>query len=293
VSKARLDDHDKRPSRVAAIAARQWGNVTTAQLASCGLTRSSVARWCEKQVLHRRHRGVYAFGAPSPAPEARWTAALLAAGRGAHLCRLAALALYGLWTPPPVTHVAAPKERRGDATLRVHVTRRPEVRRRNAIAATTLARTFLDLAADRFPIDRVVHEAAARRLVSLAALRRYADEHHGRPGAPALRAAVTNPHYRSGGERDLHTWLIERGVIANPNASIDGHTVDFHLPEHDLVIELDPEQTHGTAHAGRADRHRDARLTRRGLDVIRVVPRGTQMIDSTGPLPPLDGPDGA
>jgi hypothetical protein len=157
---------------------------------------------------------VYAFGAPSPAPEAQWTAALLAVGDGAHLTRLAALALYDLWT--------------------------------------------------------AVHEAAARRLVKLKALRAYAQANAGRPGAKALLHAATNPHYRSMTERDLHARLAARGVIADPNATVDGMTVDLILPDHDLVIEIDTEQTHGTAEAARTDARRDERLKRRGLDVLRV-----------------------
>jgi hypothetical protein len=266
----RHGERDKRASRVAALAGRQWGNITSAQLRACGVTRASAARWCDKGVLHRRHFAVYAFGAPSPAPEAQWTAALLAVGDGAHLTRLAALALYDLWTAPRVTEVAAPKHRRGDETLRVRITERPEQRRRRGIPVTTLPRTFLDLAADHFPIDRPVHEAAARRLVKLKALRAYAEANAGRPGAKALLHAATNPHYRSMTERDLHARLAARGVIADPNAPIDGMTVDLILPDHNLVIEIDTEQTHGTAHAARTDARRDERLKRRGLDVLRV-----------------------
>jgi very-short-patch-repair endonuclease len=256
--------------RVAGVAARQWGNVTAAQLRACGLSTSAIGRWKQKGLLHQRHRAVYAFGAPSPAPEARWTAALLAAGDGAHLCRTAALACHGLWTAPRVTHVTASRQGKGDATLRVHTTAHPEVTRRNGIPLTTLPRTFLDLAADHFPIDRLVHEAAARRLLSLAALRAYAADHRGTPGARALTTAATNPHYRSLAERDFHAWLAERGILAVPNAPVDGLTVDFHLPEHGVAIELDFDQTHGTAYAGRRDPARDEVLRRRGLTVVRL-----------------------
>jgi hypothetical protein len=257
---------------VALVAARQWGNITATQLRDCGVSKSVARRWVREGRLHRRHYGVYSFGAPSPAPEAQWTAALLAAGDGAHLRGTATLALYDLWTAPRVTQVYAPKQRRGDAILEVRQTSSPEVRRRRGIPATTLPRTFLDLAAAHFPIDRPLQEAAARRLVDLKALRAYAQDNRGRPGAKALLQAASNPHYRSMSERDLHGWLSARGLIADPNAAIGGDTVDFHLPEHNLVIELDTEQTHGTAHAGRTDLERDARLEARGLEVLHVEP---------------------
>jgi hypothetical protein len=259
-----------RYRRVAEIAADQCGVVSARQLEACGLSESTIDRWHKKGILHRRHRGVYAFGAPSNTPEQQWAAALVAAGDGARLSRVASLALYGLWTPPRVTHVVADRRRRGDATLRVHTTTRAEITRHRGFPTTPLPRTFLDLAADHFPINRVVHEAAARRLIELTALRDYAHEHRGRPGAKALTTAATNPHYRSRAETNLHGALTRLGVLAHPNTKLAGHTVDFHLPDHDLVIELDFDQTHGTTHAARKDAQRDADLQRHGLHVLRI-----------------------
>ena len=48
-------------------------------------------------------------------------------------------------------------------------------------------------------------------------------------------------------------------------------TVDLHWPEHDLVVELDTEQTHGTAYARRRDAARDAELELRGKRVVRIA----------------------
>jgi very-short-patch-repair endonuclease len=54
------------------------------------------------------------------------------------------------------------------------------------------------------------------------------------------------------------------------NDRIDKLTVDLHWPAHDLVVELDTEQTHGTPWAKRRDASRDAFLRRRGKTVRRV-----------------------
>jgi very-short-patch-repair endonuclease len=50
-----------------------------------------------------------------------------------------------------------------------------------------------------------------------------------------------------------------------------GHlTVDCHWPDHSIVIELDTEQTHGSAWKQRDDAERDAWLEQQGKEVWRV-----------------------
>jgi hypothetical protein len=48
--------------RIARIAARQHGTITTKQLAKCGLDTAAVVRRTRSGRLHRLHRGVYAVG---------------------------------------------------------------------------------------------------------------------------------------------------------------------------------------------------------------------------------------
>jgi len=76
------------------VAARQWGNITTAQLLSIGFSKGAIRWMVDHGLLHRRHRGVYVFGAPSRAPESKWAAALLAAGEGSALGRTSAASFY-------------------------------------------------------------------------------------------------------------------------------------------------------------------------------------------------------
>lgn len=218
--------------------------------------------------LQRLHRGVYAVGHVSPAPEAKWGAALLAAGRGAALSHTTVLALHGLLPPRTVTEVTTPTQRRGDETLRVHTAELAgETVSVRGLRATSLPRTFLDLATIRWPIDRVVHEAAAAGLCDLEALRRYALAANGRPGVPRLREALALPHLRSKRERKLLEALRREGLAPEMNAPIGRMKVDALLG--DLVLELDHENTHGTAYARRRDARRDAELERRGFVVVR------------------------
>jgi very-short-patch-repair endonuclease len=255
---------------VAQVAARQWGNIRTAQLRRCGVSEATQARWTEQRLLWPRHQGVFSFGAPTPAPEAKWAAALLAAGPGAALSHRTAMAHYGHLPVREVTEVRAPKQRRGDETLAVY-RGAFEWTTYKGLPTTTVAQTLLDLAAIRWPIDRLTHEAAASGLVPLDDLKAFALRRRGARGARALRAALALPHTRSGKERRFLTWLKQEGLPQpEANPSVSGLTPDFVWPDRRLVIELDDPQTHGSAYAQRRDPQRDARLEANGWRVERV-----------------------
>jgi hypothetical protein len=226
----------------------------------------------ERGLLQRLHRGVYAFGALSPAPEARWAAALLAAGRGSALSYTTAGTVYGQLPVREVIEVTAPTHRRGDERLRVHQRNRIDVTKHRGLPVTTPAQTLLDLAAAGWPIDRMTHDMAAASILSLDDLRTFARNKRGEPGAAKLRQALNLPHTRSGWEREFARWLKTLTDIPPPilNDPIGHLTVDCHWPDHDLVIELDTDQTHGSAWAQHNDAERDAWLARKGKDVHRV-----------------------
>jgi hypothetical protein len=63
---------------IAALARRQWGMVSRAQLAAVGLGRRAIGHRLEIGRLHRVHRGVYAVGHRPHSNESRWMAAVLA-----------------------------------------------------------------------------------------------------------------------------------------------------------------------------------------------------------------------
>jgi hypothetical protein len=258
--------------RAAEAAARQWGNITTAQLGAAGFSKDQIDWMVKRGLLHRRHRGVFAFGAPSPAPEARWAGALLAAGEGSALSDTSAAAFYGQLPLREVTEVIAPTRRRGDATLKIRTAKRCDVVTRRGLRVTTPAQTLLDLASTGWPIDRMTHDLAAASIVSLDDLRTFAHNRRGEPGARALAKALDLPHTRSQWERDFLQWIQTIDDIPQPilNDPIGHLTVDCHWPDHNLVIELDTDQTHGSAWAQRNDAERDGWLNRRGKEVHRV-----------------------
>ena len=214
---------------------------------------------------------MYAFGAPSRAPESKWAAALLAAGEGSALGRTAAASFYGQLAVREVTEVVAPTRRRGDERLKITAAKKFEVIKRKGLSVTTPAQTLLDLAAIGWPIDRMTHEFAASGLASLTALRAFAHDRRGEPGASKLARATGMPHTRSERERAFARWL-QRLDIPQPilNDPVGHLTVDAHWPAHDLVIELDHEQTHGSAWARKQDAQRDAWLRGKGKEVWRT-----------------------
>jgi hypothetical protein len=226
----------------------------------------------ERGFLHRMHRGVYAFGARSRAPEQRWAASLLAAGEGSALSHTTGATAYGQLPVREVIEVTAPTQRRGDDALVIHTATRFEILERNGLRITTPAQTLLDLAATGWPIDRMTHDLAAGGHVSLDALRTFARNRRGEPGAKALAKALDLPHIRSKWERRFLRWVTRLEGVPAPemNSEIGPLTVDVHWPEAGLVIELDTDQTHGSAWKKRDDAERDARLEQRGIEVWRV-----------------------
>jgi hypothetical protein len=254
------------------VAAGQWGNITSAQLRAIGFSHKEIHGMARRGLLHRMHRGVYAFGAPSRAPEQRWAAALLAAGDESALSRTGAAGFYGQLPFREVIEVTAPTRRRGDARLKVYTAAGIEVVCRRGLRVTSPAQTLLDLAAANWPIDRMTHDMAASGLVSLDALRTFARNRRGEPGAGALAKALALPHTRSHWERRFLRWVTHLDGVPAPvtNWEVGPFTVDVHWPEHAFVIELDTDQTHGSAWKQRDDAERDAWLEARGIEVWRV-----------------------
>src|SRR6201996_6126061 len=112
--------------RIARIAGRQHGVVTADQLAEAGIDKSGVTRRVQAGRLHRLHRGVYAVGHRSLSWRGRWLAAVLAAGDGAVLSHVSAVALWQFLRPiPGPVHVLLDAEvrRKPRPGLQIHRSR--------------------------------------------------------------------------------------------------------------------------------------------------------------------------
>ena len=266
---------------VAALAARQHGVVSGAQLAELGIGRRGIAHRVAVGWLTRLHRGVFRVG-PTEARLARLMAAVLAAGPGAVVSHRAAAWLHGFAPEPAVVDVTVeaghPRARSG---VRVH--RRSldgEVTRVDGIPATTPKRTIADLAADTEPheLRRAMEEALIQRKLDHLSLTGAVDAARGQRGAAVLRAAAiavagTGERLtRSEAERRLLDLVAAAGLPRpQTNVRVGRAEVDALWRRERLVAEVDGFAFHASRAAFERDRRRDAELTASGLRVIRVT----------------------
>ena len=109
--------------------------------------------------------------------------------------------------------VAMPTDRRDEDQLRFHRLSLAdnEVTRRDGLRVTTIERTLFDIAATGADIRKLAQEALAKRLTTLAKLRRWRRDHKGERGAPAMRQVAGEPHTRSDLERRFLRFLADNG----------------------------------------------------------------------------------
>jgi very-short-patch-repair endonuclease len=211
-------------------------------------------------------------------------AAVLACGEGALLSHGDAGRLHGLLRGAgsgPI-HVSAPRHHQLDG-IRCHRSRNPDPRDADvvdAIPVTSWARTALDLATDR-PVARVrdaleLAERQGRDFRELRELMARSRGHHGLPTLGAALAALgdTVPDLRSPGEADLLALIRDAGLPEpHTNVLVAGDLVDFHWPEHRLVVEVDGRRWHGLQRDMERDRQKDVRLTLAGQRPVRYTKR--------------------
>lgn len=272
---------------VVAIARRQHGVVSTAQLHAIGLGPNAIAGRVARGWLRRVHRGVYAVGAL----ESELTApagAILATNGGAVISHRTAATLWGLLEAVPADPVELTlldARSRGRPGVRVHSgkLKAKDIRTRHGLRLTGPARILRDLAATApQELETAVNEAQIRRLITPRELRSLLILT--RCGVRALRQAIDGEPQmtRSEAERRFLKLIKEAGLPPpRTNVRVAGHEVDMHWPDHDLVVELDGWTYHSTRAAFERDRRRDADLQLAGQRVMRVTYRQL----SGGPIP--------
>jgi predicted transcriptional regulator of viral defense system len=265
-----------RDERLAKLATAQQGVISVGQLYMLGFDRDAVARRVRSGRLHRIHRGVYAVGHTVLNRNARYLAAVLAAGDGAVLSHRSAAVLWNIHRSNAAKiDVTVPRicGFRSTPTIAVHRPRLPPAQTTHAgIPVTTPGRTLQDLATGvpRRTLEKAAEMAEALRLhVEL-------DPHH--PGAARLDAVLEQhdlDHTTRSPLEDDFLVLCDRHGIPRPlvNTYVEGFEVDFVWPEARLIVETDSRTWHGTAEAFERDRARDARLTVAGWRVVRFTRR--------------------
>ncbi len=154
---------------IGALAERQHGVVTRAQLLELGLGRRAIDHRLELGRLRRVHRGVYTIGHRLLTRHGRWMAAVLACGPDAVLSNLAAAALFGIRQSDRI-EVTTRTACRGPNRVIMHRSplRDDERTTHRGIPTTTVPRTLLDLSA-------VVHPDALRSALRQAEQLRLTD----------------------------------------------------------------------------------------------------------------------
>jgi very-short-patch-repair endonuclease len=178
----------------------------------------------------------------------------------------------------PSARAAGPREP-GSASI----VRRPSRRTRPSLApacgSPTPGRTVLELAAagvTELGLEELL-DRGERLLFDFADLHAVLAAHPRRPGAPALRALLSEyvpgaTVTRSEMERRL-LRLCDRHGVPRPrvNGIVEGFEVDFSWRRQRLVVEVDGYAFHGSRTAFETDRARDVTLVLAGFRVLRFT----------------------
>jgi very-short-patch-repair endonuclease len=282
---------------VARIAARQHGVITSVQLLAAGLTPRMIERRVEKGTLHRVHRGVYRVGHVAPSTEARYLAAVLAAGDGALLAGKAAAHLMRLLNgPAPAPEVVAQNQRRikGVRTKRMQTLDGRDGWIHEGIPCTTIARTLVSLAGSLHGEDlaRACHQASVLYRTQPEDVEAVLARHPNAPGAATLRSILRGDIKTTLSKLErvfLHLLGKNNLELPETNKRHNGRYVDCRWPARHLTVELDGYRYHSTRHAWEQDRQREREARRRGDDFRRftsgdVFDHPNQMLDELGPL---------
>jgi hypothetical protein len=246
--------------RIATIALRQHGVVTTPQLRAAGFDESAIHRAVKASRLHQLHRGVYAVGHRSLSWRGRWLAAVLAAGDGAVLSHSSATGLWQFLRPmqgPIHVTVGAAVRRKPRPGLRIHRSRTlapRDITRRHGIAVTTPARTIEDVRGELEPhlFRRALRQAelAGFRVPHLSRVKRT------RSDLELLFLPLCDDHG------------LPRPLV---NHRVHGRRVDFYWPEQRLVVETDSWEYHRGSVAFEDDHDRDLELHAHGIVTRRYT----------------------
>jgi hypothetical protein len=247
------------------LAGRQGGHITTAQLASLGVTPRAAAKRAAHGRLIRVYNGVYAVGRLPTTHTDRCHGALLACGERSVIAYSSAGAYWGIvkrWSYPLEVAVAVKRNRRPG--LQIHFV--PKLMRSDVwttvdgIRVTTPARTLLDLT----PIlddRRLAWQSTNLRLRKLATTDDYRSvlrRNPRHPGAKRLNKAIGEQQaepFRSPLELEwpafAKTYELPPYVM---NTKLLGIRPDVLFTPDRLIVELDGWLPHSDKQAFESDR---------------------------------------
>jgi hypothetical protein len=264
---------------IAALAAKQQGNVARWQLLALGMNDAAIGHRVASRRLYPVRRGVYAVGRRAVTALEHASGAVLACGPEAALGHGSAMTLWGYWRywEAPF-HVIAPRQLRptGITTHRTQTHDRRDFTRQHGIRVTKPARTVLDVASslDDRQLKRVVNTALHSPWLTESHLLELLERRPHLPGATRIASLVGgagNPE-RSGWEDDFPAFCARFG-LPQPvmGAIVLGHEVDALFVEERVIVELDGWQFHQGKIAFEDDRERDAHMLAGGFVTVRLT----------------------
>jgi hypothetical protein len=271
---------------MAQVCRRQDGALGVEQLHALGFSAHEVGRLVGGGAFVRRHRGVLLDARAPATHRGQLFAALLAFGPGAFLSHRTAAALHGLRAVNvrsiEVTVVSGhTPQHRGLIAHRTRVTPdSDELRTRDGLSFSSVPRLLIELAPreTRAELDRLIAEAARRRMLDLERIEEMLGRHSGRPGTNALRAALAayqpSPDDKSGLEKAFAEWLATLPDIPAPerNVKLAGRwEIDFLWRAQSLAVELDGRPYHLLPADQERDRIKDVWLQRNAISIVRVT----------------------
>jgi Protein of unknown function (DUF559) len=256
----------------------RFGLTTRAELLASGLTRGAVSRRVARGALVRRYPGVYSFGPGELSFEAQAMAAVLAAD-GVLSHRPAGTLLRVSRLRSALPHVLVVRRHHPIEGIVLHECRSLDPRDVTVcrgIPVTTVPRMCIDLADDHtvWQVANVMHEAAFRNVLNIAAVRHMLERSNGRRGVALVERAIALHLAGSAGTKSTleDTFLALAAKLPEPlvNMELEGLEVDCQWPEQRLVVEVD-----GPGHlrpaVKREDARRDRLLVAAGHRVMRVT----------------------
>jgi very-short-patch-repair endonuclease len=264
-----------------ALAIRQHGVVTRAQLLELGFSAKSIKHRLLKGRLHPVWRGVYAVGRPQLTPFGRWMAAVLTCGPAAALSHGDAAALLEIQPLRPgaveVSMTSGTQRRRPGIIVHRRTGLQGQVTRKHGIRVTSPTCTLVDLAVrvDRDELEAAINEADKRDLIDPEELRAAVEKMPPVPGVALLRSTLDRRTFTlTDSELERRFLPIARDAgLGRPTTRcyVNGFLVDFYWPDLDLIVETDGLRYHRTPAQQARDRVRDQVHLAAGLTPLRFT----------------------
>lgn len=287
--------------RLAAVAARSDGLITSAALGDLGVTKRQIYRWTQSGRLHRLHYGVYAVGHVPQNSRTTYRAALLAAGARSALGYSTALAYRGVVDLREMrgeVHVVAqrggPRPPAGAKLHRVTNLDEREVEVVNGLRCTSVALSLVHLAAVleedalRFACER----AEYKRQLDVSRIARIVLDHGRLAGVGKLRNILRDTSFDtalldSSLERRALRLIAAAGLpapVVQQPFRLAGHgnvRVDLWYPDARLVVEIDGPHHRLPLQAAK-DARRDEAFRAIGITVLRFDDTLAGLVETLG-----------